>query len=94
MSLFSSWNVDDSQQSGGPKDDAPGLRMAQTSVNPWRPGELCWLAPSKQMTLIYHLVFVKSRQTALLGYRCKGALQAKLAPGYAACRILSQFSLT
>lgn len=34
MSLFSSWNVNDSQPSRGPKNCAPGPCMAQTSVSP------------------------------------------------------------
>lgn len=32
MGLFFSWNVDDSEQSGGPKDRVPDPRTAQTGV--------------------------------------------------------------
>lgn len=32
--LFFSWNADDSQQSGGPKDHAPDPQTAQTGVSP------------------------------------------------------------
>lgn len=65
MGLFFSWNVDDSQQSGGPKDRAPDPCTAQTDVSPQHPVELRWLAPSELLTVTYHLLGVKSRQATL-----------------------------
>ena len=65
MGLFFSWNVDDSRQSGGPKDRAPHPRMAQTGVSPQHPVRLHWLVPSEPLNLNYHSLSMKCRQTTL-----------------------------
>lgn len=76
MGLFFSWNVDDSQQSGGPKDHAPDPRTVQTGVSPQHPVALRWLAPSEPLPLTYHLLPGTSRQRALLGWGPWGAPRA------------------